>query len=203
MKLSKRLNAIYDKIDKNKNIIDVGCDHGLLDIKFVKETKNRAIATDISENAISNAKSNAIKENVFDKINFVVTDGLNGFELNDEDIIISGMGSLTITNILSKNINNRLIISTHKDIPFLRRKLVEYGYKIESETAVFDKKWYVIITFVKGSVIYDETDYFVGPYLKYDLDYINYLLEKEIKIKNKSNKESDLYKILNNLKNTI
>lgn len=203
MKLSKRLNTIYNKIDKTKNIIDVGCDHGLIDIKYVLETSNKAVATDISENAINSAKSNALKENVLDKIDFIVTNGLDNIKLNNEDIIISGMGSNTIVNILNKNITNRLIISTHKDIPYLRRKLVDYNYKIESETAIFDKKWYVIITFIKGSSNYDEVDYLVGPYLKSDINYINYLLNKEIEIIIKSKKETDLYKILVNLKNTI
>ena len=202
MKLSKRLNTIYDQIDKTKNIIDVGCDHGLLDIKYVLETSNKALATDISENAISSAKKNALKENVLDKIDFMVTDGLNNIKLSNEDIIISGMGSHTIINILNKNINNRLIISTHKDIPYLRKKLVEYGYKIESEIAVFDKKMYVIITFIKGNIKYNETDYLIGPYLKSNKTYINYLLDKETKIKNKSKIETELYKILINLKNT-
>ena len=32
MKLSKRLKTIAHMIPEHKNVIDVGCDHGLLDI---------------------------------------------------------------------------------------------------------------------------------------------------------------------------
>ena len=36
VKLSKRLKAIADLVDKDSKIIDVGCDHALLDIYLLK-----------------------------------------------------------------------------------------------------------------------------------------------------------------------
>ena len=52
-------------IPDNTHIIDVGCDHALLDVYVVKKNQNvTALATDISANALEQAKKN-IKENAF------------------------------------------------------------------------------------------------------------------------------------------
>ena len=40
MKISKRLKAISDFITDNSNVIDVGCDHALLDIYLFNNKKN-------------------------------------------------------------------------------------------------------------------------------------------------------------------
>ena len=58
MKLPKRLNAIASLIEKDTNVIDVGCDHALLDIYLTLQNKNKCIATDINENALNIAKKN-------------------------------------------------------------------------------------------------------------------------------------------------
>ena len=42
IKLSKRLSIVASLIDSN-NIIDVGCDHGLLDIYLAQINKERKI----------------------------------------------------------------------------------------------------------------------------------------------------------------
>ena len=51
MKISKRLRVIGDLVKDNSFILDIGCDHALLDIYVVKNKKNiKAIASDINEN---------------------------------------------------------------------------------------------------------------------------------------------------------
>ena len=58
IKLSKRLEAISSLIPKKSNIIDIGCDHGLLDIYlYQNKIVTKVIASDINENAINNAVS--------------------------------------------------------------------------------------------------------------------------------------------------
>ena len=56
MKLSKRLETIASLIPNQRNIIDVGCDHGLLDISIALKENINITATDISPKAIENAK---------------------------------------------------------------------------------------------------------------------------------------------------
>ena len=65
MRLSKRLKAISEFINENDKVIDIGCDHALLDI-YLKETYQdiKIIASDIHEGAIKMAKTTRWLEGV-------------------------------------------------------------------------------------------------------------------------------------------
>lgn len=195
MKLSKRLKEVESLIEKDRNVIDVGCDHALLDIFLALTRENIKItATDISSNAIEGAKKNAKYYNVEEKVNFIVTNGLNNIKINSNDIlVITGMGGYTMLDILKKEtLPNTLVLSAHKDIELIRREIVKLGYYIKKEKAVFDKKWYVIILFEKGIEKYEEDDYILGVYTKKNKEYMKYLYEKNSKIALKSNKNIDI-----------
>ena len=197
MKLSKRLKEVETLIEKDRNVIDVGCDHALLDIYLALNRQNIKItATDISSNAIEGAKKNAKYYKVEDKINFIVTNGLNNLKINSNDIlVITGMGGYTMLDILkNNNLPNALILSAHKDIELIRREIVKLGYYIKTEKAVFDKKWYVIILFGKGLENYEEDGYILAVYTKNYKEYMNYLYEKNKKIALKTNKKNDILK---------
>ena len=50
MKINERLKKVGDLVDTNSSILDIGCDHALLDIYLVKEDKiKKAVASDIKE----------------------------------------------------------------------------------------------------------------------------------------------------------
>jgi tRNA (adenine22-N1)-methyltransferase len=100
--IRKRLLAIAELINKDDKIIDIGCDHALLDIYLCLKNKcKNVIATDINKKALDNAKRNIAKYNLDDKIKLILSDGLANIELKDSDtIIISGMGTKTILGIL-------------------------------------------------------------------------------------------------------
>ena len=56
IKISKRLKEIANYVEENSNIVDIGCDHGLLDIYLIQNKKNiKIIASDINQNALNNA----------------------------------------------------------------------------------------------------------------------------------------------------
>lgn len=197
MKLSKRLKEVETLIEKDRNVIDVGCDHALLDIYLALNRQNIKItATDISSNAIEGAKKNAKYYKVEDKINFIVTNGLDKIKLNSNDIlVITGMGGYTMLDILkNNNLPNTLILSAHKDIELIRREIVKLGYYIKKEKAIFDKKWYVIILFEKGLETYEEDDYILGLYTKNNKEYMNYLYEKNKKIALKTKSKNEIIK---------
>ena len=62
MTISKRLRAISDFISDNSFILDIGCDHALLDIYCALNKKNvKAIASDINEGPLAMAKENVQK----------------------------------------------------------------------------------------------------------------------------------------------
>ena len=174
IKLSKRLEAISSLIPNNSKIIDIGCDHGLLDIYlFQKKISKNIIASDINENALKNAKEN-IKKNKLE--NFIETRLGNGLdtlkEIDDIDtIIISGMGAHTVVGILKNNLHkltkiNTIVIQSNTKIEFLRKEVTKLNYLIEDELLIEDnKKIYTIIKFIKGKKKYSKKELFFGPIL--------------------------------------
>ena len=54
--LSKRLKEIANYIPDNIKMVDIGCDHALLDIYLTLYNDNKCLATDISEGALKQAK---------------------------------------------------------------------------------------------------------------------------------------------------
>lgn len=143
MKLKPRLQAIADLIEENTKIIDVGADHGLLDIYLSKYKNCTCLATDISPKCIERAILNSIKykTTILTKVN----NGLENLKLTNEIIVISGMGTRLIKKILDREIKNDLIISSHTNIDELKEFLKLKNYKIKKEIKVKEKKDYTII----------------------------------------------------------
>ena len=180
MNLSKRLQAVATLVDIGVNVIDVGCDHAYLDIYLTLNNNNTCLATDINENALNNAKNNIKKYKLSRKIKTKLTIGLDGIEVkNTDNIVIAGMGTHTILEILNTNkLSNTLIISSNNDIELLRREVVKLGYYIDSEIFLYDNnKPYIIIKFIKGKKKYKNIDYKLGPILKHNKEYIKYLIK--------------------------
>ena len=114
MKLSKRLKAISDLIPDDSFVIDVGSDHAFLDIYLNKYKNCQCLAIDKSKYCTETALANALKYD--SEIMAITNDGLNGISLNDEIIVISGMGTRNIVKILDFDITNDLILSSHTNI---------------------------------------------------------------------------------------
>ena len=180
--LSKRLQAICDLTPPNTKIIDVGTDHAYVPIYLAKNKNCICLATDISENCIKKAKENIKDLNIETK----VTDGLNGINVKDEIIIISGMGTSTIKKIIQNIKTNDLIISTHTHIPELKKYLKKKHYKIHKEKVIKEKQYYIITyyKYKKGKKI---KPYYTSnkQYMKYTLKYyqMKYKNTKKIKYK--------------------
>lgn len=143
MKLKPRLQAIADLIENDSKVIDVGADHGLLDIYLSRYKNCTCLATDISPKCIERAVLNSIKykTTILTKVN----NGLDNLKLSNEMIVISGMGTRLIKKILDRKINNDLIISSHTNIDELKEFLMKKKYKIIKEEKVIEKKEYTII----------------------------------------------------------
>ena len=185
MNLSKRLEAVATLVDVGKRVIDVGCDHAYLDIYLTQNNDNECIATDINKNALESAISNIKKYGLEKKIKTKLTDGLKGLKIKQTDnIVICGMGTSTILDILKTNeLSETLIISSNNNLDLLRREVVAKGYVIDSEIFLIDKgKPYVIIKFKKGIKKYKENDYMFGPFLKNNKQYRKYLIKKNKEI---------------------
>ena len=205
MKLSKRLKCIADMIPSESKVIDVGCDHGYLSIYLSLNKECKCIAADINKNALNSAEINIKKYDV-DNIELKLTDGLNGIDISIDDyIVIAGMGTSTIVKILAnKVLSNNLIISSNNQLFELRQFVTKLGYIIKDEKFIEENnKKYVIINFEKGKKIYTKLDLVYGPIVRYNIDYLNYELEKLNSISLKITDSSDLVKKENEEKKLI
>lgn len=151
-----RLNTAADMVDRCNILADIGCDHGYLsEIVLSKGIAQRVIAADISESCLNKARD---RLQHFDNAEFVVS---NGFEsITAPDVaVITGMGGLTVIDILKRRKNNPvLILGAHNNLPLLRKFLSDTGYKIVKEKFVYEGgKYYSIIKADEGVRILDET----------------------------------------------
>ena len=147
LKLKPRLLEICNLIEEGSRVIDVGCDHALLDIYLTKYKDCTCLAIDKSLNCVIRAYENSIKydTNLLIKCN----DGLSGLTLSDEIIVISGMGTRTIKKILDFDLSNTLILSTHTDLVELKKFLICKNYNISLEKRVYDERYYTILKATK------------------------------------------------------
>lgn len=187
--LSLRLSSLTKFVNYNDKIIDIGCDHALLDIFLVKNDLVKSIiASDINVQALNSGIKNIENEGLSDKISARLGDGLN--VLTDKDnidtVIISGMGTNTIMGILNndhlKNIN-KLIIQSNNDHTMLRKYVTKLGFFIKSEEYFQDnKKNYINIVFVRGNKKYSKIDLTYGPILKHNKPYLEFEINNIEKI---------------------
>jgi len=153
LKLSKRLRALADLIDKGAAVADIGSDHGYLPIYLAQNRiACRITASDISVASLGAARRFAREYNVTQSINFMVSPGLDGITAADADtIVIAGMGGETILQILenapwTKSDSIKLILQPQTKIDLLCRFLYDNGYKIKETKSVVDKgKSYTVI----------------------------------------------------------
>lgn len=207
-RISNRLLSLSKYISKKDKIIDIGCDHALLDIYLVKNkiVKN-IIVSDISSKALDQGKKNIEKHKLTKEIETRIGNGLE--VLKEEDhintVIISGLGTSTILNILdNKYINkiNKLIIQSNNDHYKLRKNIVNLGYKIDKEEALEDKnKNYINIIFTKGIKTYCENELKFGTKNMINKNYYyEYIIQKQKKILPKITDENKINEIKKDIK---
>ena len=193
MKLSERLKAITNFVEDNSNIIDIGCDHALLDIFLYENFNNiNIIASDIHVGAVKQAKKNIEKYDLDGKIDLRLGDGLDVIEQGEVDtIIISGMGFYTISEILTNPEKiegiDKIIIQSNTDIVKLRKFVIKLGFKISNELLVKDKDIiYTVIKFVRGREKYSYDEIYFGPRILENKDelFYEYYNKKLLKYEN-------------------
>lgn len=189
LKLSNRLLKIASLVKDHDVIIDVGCDHALLDIYLTKnKIVKKAIATDITNGAINMALKNV---SYYDCLNVDVRlgDGLDTLKKEDKAslIIMSGLGNQKIVSILNNNKEkicnvNELIIQSNTGYYELRKEVVKLGYFIEDEVLIKENNIiYVIIKFKKGKRRYSNKQLYFGPILLKNKDTLfKELISKDI-----------------------
>ncbi len=191
--LSKRLEAVASFVHPNAFCIDVGCDHALLDIYLAnKYDQIRLIASDINDKPLLQAKKNIDKYCLNKRILIRNGSGLDPITDEVDTIIIAGMGGNNIVKILTakeklKNIK-QIIISSNNNEYLVKTKLKKYGFYLQNEVLVLDKKIiYIIMNFTKNKKKYSRSQLKYGTdNLKQDIDlyhqYLNQYLIKYLDI---------------------
>lgn len=170
IKLSNRLNTIADFIDKEDNVIDIGCDHALLDIYLEKKHNKIYYASDLRDTALEMARNN-IKKYRSKKLVLKCGNGLDVIEQSDniDTLIIAGMGYQTIIKILNDNDKmnniNKIIIQSNTNPEIVKKYLIRNGFYIDKEKIVVDKNIYYIVTcYKRGKRKYSDLDTEIGTF---------------------------------------
>lgn len=190
--MSDRLEKIVEFVEKNSIVADIGTDHGLVPIYLSKKKiSKRIIGIDISEKSLLKLKSKIENNLEYQNIFPMVSDGLKVLKPFEVDtIIISGMGGLLISKIISESPEvaksaNTLILQGNNNIEALRKFLHENGYAIVDESDVFENnKYYQILKVESGLEVYKKDYYYEFGKVLIDkgsvnlIDYIKLEIEK-------------------------
>ena len=154
IKLDDRLSTVASLVRRGKRVADIGTDHGYL-VAYLIENGicPCGIAADLRKGPLENARQTVIQQGLTDKIELILSDGLENIpEDACDDIVIAGMGGNLIAEILEKapwvkneNINIVAQPMTHAEV--LRKFFVDNGFSIaEEKTATDGKRYYCIIS---------------------------------------------------------
>ncbi len=154
IKLDDRLSAVASLVRNGKRVADIGTDHGYL-VAYLIENGicPSGIAADLRKGPLENARQTVIAQGLSDKIELILSDGLENIGSDAcDDIVIAGMGGNLIAEILEKapwikdeNIHIVAQPMTHAEV--LRQYFIDNGFEInEEKTATDGKRYYCIIS---------------------------------------------------------
>lgn len=172
IKINKRLETVAQLVEKDSKIIDVGCDHALLDIYLADRNQcSKIIASDNKSGPLEHAKENLKKYKLESKVSLKLGNGIETIEEDIDTIVISGMGGLNIIGILKYKPHlykqvKRLVLSPNSDVEKVRKEITRLGFYIDNEVLVKDKNIiYSVISFKRGKKHYNRQELLFGPTL--------------------------------------
>lgn len=189
IKLDDRLSAVASLVRNGKRVADIGTDHGYLVAYLVeKGICPSGIAADLRKGPLENARQTVIQQGLCEKIELILSDGLQNIPENAcDDIVIAGMGGNLIAEILDKAPwvkNERINIvaqpMTHAEV--LRQWFIDNGFVInEEKTATDGKRYYCIISAsFSGTVMKHSASYIytgeIKPESDTDIKYLQKIL---------------------------
>ena len=143
--LSNRLMTAVGFVRRGGVFADIGTDHGYLPIYLYKKgLVSRAVAADINPMPLESARRNIALNGLEDRIETVLSDGLEKLEpYAPDDIAVFGMGGELVCRIIgnalwTKNSRIRLILQPMTKQEEVRKFLLAEGYSIVDETLSYD-----------------------------------------------------------------
>lgn len=164
MELSNRLQTIASFVTEGYCVADVGTDHGYIPIYLTKNgTCPKAYAMDVNPEPLKRAQQHIIEEDAQEKIQCILSDGLNQLPCGEVDsIVIAGMGGDLVVKILEngqKQLSDikELILSPQSHLERVRHFLHHHGFRIlREEFLKEDGKYYVVMRAVHGKEAYEK-----------------------------------------------
>lgn len=159
--LSKRLETVAKMVEPTAFLVDIGCDHGFLAIKLVREgIAKKALCTDVNEGPLQRAKEHIKEEKLENQIGTCLSDGLLSADkdMHFTAATICGMGGLMGVKIIydSDSFFRKMdcfYLQLQSDLEMVRMFLYMYGYEpIHEENVYEDGKYYTVMKVVnKGN----------------------------------------------------
>ncbi|MCV3763573.1 class I SAM-dependent methyltransferase [Companilactobacillus farciminis] len=175
--LSKRLQAVYQMVDKDTRVADIGSDHAYLPVELIETNiANFAIAGEVAKGPMSRSKEDVDKFGLSEKIDVRLGDGLAVINENDkiDTVVIAGMGGILIKDILTRATEEQLsnvktlVLQPNIGEPLVRHWLVENNFEIIDEDIIAEEHHvYEVIKArkVNEPVNLNEAQYLMGPVL--------------------------------------
>lgn len=154
IRLSRRLQAIADRIPQGTVLCDVGCDHCYIPIYLIQENRiSGAIAMDVADGPLKKAQNNLELSGLSDRIQLRKSDGIAGIEAEEaQTLLIAGMGGALTRSILDADYDKAhsfrtIVLEPQSEIYLVREYLLSHDFGIVHESFVEDQgKYYPIIT---------------------------------------------------------
>ena len=174
MARNKRIQHIVEEINGYHTVLDIGTDHGYvlkdaLDLGYIQA----GIASDLREKPLEKAKQ--LLKNY--PVSFYLTDGFLSIDQPFDVVVIAGMGSYTIIDILAQraDIKEDLILLPHDHINQLRRYLMQHHFMIDYEKIIYDRHFYTLIKVKRGTMKLSEKEIYTGVHAVVNSNYALYL----------------------------
>lgn len=169
MELDARLGALAQMIEPCGAVADIGTDHGFLGAYLLQQNRcGRVQFCDISEFSLQKARRLIDEMGLGHRADFSVGDGAMALRYPAQQVVIAGMGGVTIEGIVERGREklkeSALIMQPNVAAPHLRAGLQRLGFRIEREAlARAGGRWYVILRARQGRAEYDEKEQLAGP----------------------------------------
>lgn len=183
--VDERQKALLAMVPQVDTVADIGTDHGKLPALLLQTGKcKNAILADISKPSLQKAKD--LLASLGLQASFIVSDGLQNIHQTMDCIVIAGMGSSTMCDILQKGKSKlkgaQLVLSPNLKHEETRAFLQTIGYAVVKESLVYtNHKMYTIMLAQEGAPLLSEKEIYIGKISKNNTSQLVqlYLLKKQ------------------------
>jgi len=192
MKLHARLAMTADLVPPGVAVADIGSDHAYLPVHLVRAgICPWAIASDIGEGPLANARKTVQRAGLEDQIELRLSDGFSRFAADDASCwVMAGMGGTLMARLLDAAPwllapGTVIVAQPMRHAEELREWLITHGFSIEVETCCRDAgRAYLALRAVYDGVERTHPPGYIyyGELLHNDSPYAQEILSRELKL---------------------